>query len=214
MLYDLETSTIGLRRGWSVSRALSWAVCFADKTRAHGNLRQVWLHRRLCLRWIRGERGKSELNAGKRQFGRLQLLRPCTNLQLQHKASTQAAATREATATRVTDNRTGRRKAMRIAQHRERASTNAWARRRPTWGGRARQAQQIHARRWTRRRKYTLPWNGSTCGACRRARTCVQRLARAPLAHAALADAHAKRQFPADGCTVIEWLLRHDASAC
>ena len=45
--------------------------------------RQVWLHRRQCLRWIRGERGKSELNAGKRQFGRLQLLRPCTNLQLQ-----------------------------------------------------------------------------------------------------------------------------------
>ena len=39
--------------------------------------RQVWLHRRQCLRWIRGERGKSELNAGKRQFGRLQLLRPC-----------------------------------------------------------------------------------------------------------------------------------------
>ena len=39
-------------------------------------------------------------------------------------------------------------------------------------------------------------------------------LARAPLAHAALADAHAKRQFPADCCTVIEWLLRHDASTC
>ena len=76
VLNDLKTSTIGLRRGWSVSRALSWAVCFADKTRRMATCRQVWLHRRLCLRWIRGERGKSELNAGKRQFGRLQLLRP------------------------------------------------------------------------------------------------------------------------------------------
>ena len=77
VLNDLKTSTIGLRRGWSVSRALSWAVCFADKTRAHGNLPSSLADRRLRLRWIRGERGKSELNAGKRQFGRLQLLRPC-----------------------------------------------------------------------------------------------------------------------------------------
>ena len=43
VLNDLKTSAIGLRRGWSVSRAPSWTVCFADKTRAHGNLRQVWL---------------------------------------------------------------------------------------------------------------------------------------------------------------------------
>ena len=214
MLYDLETSTIGLRRGWSVSRALSWAVCFADKTRAHGNLPQVWLIEGCAC-------AGSAVNAANPSSTRVNAssaiytcLDPAQISSRSTKPALRLQQRARRPATRAADDRAGRRKAMRIGQRCGRASMNAWARRRPTWGGRARQAQQIHARRWTRRRKYTLPWNGSTCGACRRARTCVQRLARAPLAHAALADAHAKRQFPADGCTVIEWLLRHDASAC
>ena len=198
MLNDLKTSAIGLRRGWSVSRALSWAVCSRIKPGA-------W---QLAVKF--GCTGGSAcagsaVNAANPSSTRVNASSAgcnCLDPAPVHKSPADSTQPHSG----CSNARGGRQKesqTIALVDVKPCALLNTVnAPRRMLGRGGDRPGEAVRGKH----SKY-MPgagrdggnirlWNGSTCGACRRARTCVQRLARAPLAHAALADAHAKRQFP------------------
>ena len=147
--------------------------------------RQVWLHRRLCLRWIRGERGKSELNAGKRQFGHLQLLRPCACPQISSCSTKPHSGCSNARGGRQQESQT-----IALVDVKPCALLDTVnAPRRMLGRGGDRPGEAVRGKHSNympgagRDGGNIRLWNGSTCGACRRARNCVQRLSRWHLSH-------------------------------